>query len=486
MRAIEIYFWCGVLALAGACGSVGPSENNNSASVCGNGVVEPGEACDDGNQVDDPVCSADCRSFCGDGVRDEALGEACDGADLGGKTCESLGLPPGTLSCQQCLVESTGCAPTCGDGICHQGEHSGCPQDCAVVEMALSQRVSCAVLADGSARCWGSASRLGTDEVEEPDNLVPVRVKTEGVAAGPRTLDGGMLHTCAALDSGEVRCWGANHEGQLGDDTTEERILPTPVLGITTVAAVSAGMQSSCALLADGSVSCWGPNAYGMLGLGDPVDMSAVPVAISSLPPVEVLASSGVNNCVVLADGTVRCWGLNDFGQLGDGQGGAGAESAVPVEVVGISDAVVVAAGGYHTCALLASGSVQCWGANLSGQLGDGTNDDSPVPVDVVGLSEITYLTAFGSITCAVSQSGTVHCWGFGGGGLLGDGTDGDSNVPVEVLNIDNGVGVDCAQFHVCAWLADGTARCWGMNGSGQLGNGTQLDSNVPVEVQFD
>jgi cysteine-rich repeat protein len=462
MKYHKICLVAAVLLVVGACGAVEPSDENNSTGVCGNGVVEGGEVCDDGNQLDDLSCSSDCQAYCGDGVLDERLGEACDGDDFGAQTCGSLGFGPGTLDCQGCAVDASGCDTACGNGACQDGEYPGCPEDCGVVSIACGNSMTCAVLADGSARCWGvnNSGQLGTgyDGAELQWSLVPVRVSLQDVDWGLHALSSGLMHNCAIVDGGDLVCWGENGRGQLGESTNEDRNVPTPVMSIAGAAAISAGGHHSCALLADGSVSCWGDNRDCTLGQSNVMEMSLVPVLVTSLQVVDLVAC----------------------GQLGDGQALV-EPSYVPIEVVGVSDAIGVAAGDGHSCAIVGAGAVRCWGENTYGQLGDGTNDDSPLPVDVVGLSDITTVCLGNGFSCAVSAGGSIHCWGGGSWGSLGNGSNNHSNVPVSVLNIDNAVNIDCGSVHACAILADGTARCWGVNEVGQLGNGLDFNSNVPV-----
>ncbi len=473
-----------LLQRASACGTSGPGGNNNSNHTmgnCGNGIVENDETCDDGNQVDDLTCSADCQSYCGDGVLDEPLGEACDGVDFGDQTCENLGYGPGTLACQGCAVDAGGCAPVCGDGVCQDGEYPDCSEDCAVVSISCGNPATCAVLADGSARCWGGNNHglLGTGE-SIMNSLVPVRVTIQDATGGPDGLSLGWIHSCAIVDGGSVSCWGYNVYGQIGDSTHQDRNVPTPVVNITDAVAVSAGGHNSCALLDDSSVHCWGDNQDGTLGQSNLVQDSPVPLELTALPAVTSMDMGVGHGCAVLGDGTVQCWGNNYYGQLGDGQSLVG-PSYVPVEVVGVYDAVKVTAGTGWTCAIVGGGEVRCWGYNISGQLGDGTTDDSTAVVDVAGLSDVTEMCMGSDFTCAVSAGGSVHCWGWNYFGQLGNGSNDDSSVPVTVLSIDNAVDVACGGVHTCAILADGTVRCWGENEVGSLGNGLDVDSSVPV-----
>ena len=166
-----------------------------------------------------------------------------------------------------------------------------------------------------------------------------------------------------------------------------QALSPQPVVGIMDAAAVQAGANSSCALLMDGTVSCWGYNADGQLGTNSPVCVDCVdptPAAVVNLSGVAEIALGFRHACARRTDGTVACWGDNQYGQLGDGM--APTDAPVPVEVSGLTGAVAIGAGNDHTCAFLDDGTATCWGRNHQGQLGDGTMTDSPVPVAVVGL----------------------------------------------------------------------------------------------------
>jgi hypothetical protein len=141
----------------------------------------------------------------------------------------------------------------------------------------------------------------------------------------------------------------------------------------------------------------------------------------------------------LIKDGSVKCWGTNNYGELGDGTTYIGGRNT-PVNVVGLSDAVAIAAGLSHTCALIKDGSVKCWGWNVRGQLGDGTNIDKTTPVNVVGLSDAVAIAAGPGHTCALIKDGSVKCWGWNGHGQLGDGTkENDRLIPVTVLNYNFG-----------------------------------------------
>jgi alpha-tubulin suppressor-like RCC1 family protein len=199
-------------------------------------------------------------------------------------------------------------------------------------------------------------------------------------------------------------------------------------------------------------------------------------VAVSSEP----VSAGGSHTCALQASGTVLCWGGNDAGQLGDG---TTVTRTVTAAVTGLTDAVAVSAGNSHTCALKAGGSVVCWGSNNTGELGDGTFIDKTTPVAVTGLTDATALRAGLAHTCAIKANASVVCWGRNLG-QLGDGsTEGDRTTPVAVIGLTDAVAISPGFSHTCALKANGTVVCWGLNSRGELGNGTTINSTATVAV---
>jgi alpha-tubulin suppressor-like RCC1 family protein len=217
------------------------------------------------------------------------------------------------------------------------------------------------------------------------------------------------------------------------------------------------------------SALAWGDNTYLQLGTGTP-GASDVPAPVSGLRFVTAVAAGGRHSLALLANGTVVAWGANGLGQLGDGETTA---SAVPVAVHGLSGVRAIAAGGSHSLALLNNGTVMAWGDNEAGQLGSGTSvEDSLVPVAVQGLSGVRAIAAGTSFSLALLTNGTLVSWGENESGQLGSGSIRSTSSPVAVKRITNASAISAGAEFALALLANGTVQSWGNNEWGQLGNG--------------
>ena len=244
--------------------------------------------------------------------------------------------------------------------------------------------------------------------------------------------------------------------------------------------AVVSGSNHHCALTTAGGVQCWGSNSYGKLGNTTTIN-SNVPVGVSGLGSgVTQIAGGTHHNCALLADSSVRCWGFNSFGQLGNG---TRENSSVPVVVTGLSGAIAIAAGGSHSCALMATGGVKCWGRNLSGELGIGTTTNSNTPVSALSITGATGIALGNAHSCAVINNGQVHCWGDGGLGQLGHDSTANSTSRVPVFDISDATSIVAGHSHSCAKTNTGATKCWGQNLYGQFGNGTNTNALTAIVV---
>ena len=340
---------------------------------------------------------------------------------------------------------------------------------------------TCALTSGGGVSCWGSNDSGQLGDGTTAQRLTPVAVS--GLSSGVTAVAAGGIHTCALTSGGGVVCWGANGSGQLGDGTTTQRLTPVAVSGLSSgVTAVAAGADHTCALTSGGGVWCWGLNGNGQLGDGTTTPRLTLGAVSGLSSGVTAITAGYFHTCALTSGGGVVCWGANASGQLGDGT--TTTPRLTPVAVSGLSSGVTaVAAGASHTCALTSGGGVVCWGCNAIGQLGDGTTTQRLTPGAVSGLSSgVTAVAAGDSHTCARTSGGGVVCWGYNANGQLGDGTTTDRLTPVAVSGLSSGVtAVAGGIYHTCALTSGGGVVCWGWNANGQLGDGTTTDRLTPV-----
>lgn len=349
-------------------------------------------------------------------------------------------------------------------------------------------------------------------------------IASPAAATDPKTISVGASHSCAVHQDGTISCWGSNGYGELGNGVTSDHAdsaEPVKVLGIADATTVATSGWHACALHSGGNISCWGNNENGQLASEQP-DYSATPIQIEDITDATIVTVGALHSCALHQDGTISCWGSNEYGQLGSGQ--TSESSTRPVKVWGIADATSVSASKRHTCALHQTTTVSCWGANDSGQLGNGQSGDnaySLIPVMVsditnaVGIStnshhscalfissdryyEYEGLSCWGdwdqseyahleSHACEVNQDGTVSCWGTNENGQLGNGLAGfdlDSSVPVKVQGISDAIKVAAGDSFSCAVHQAGSVSCWGNNDRFRLGNDLSRSSTTPIEVK--
>jgi alpha-tubulin suppressor-like RCC1 family protein len=258
------------------------------------------------------------------------------------------------------------------------------------------------------------------------------------------------------LTTGAVRCWGKNADGQLGDGTITQSTTPAQVTGLTSgVTKIAAGDAHSCAVVS-GSAQCWGWNVVGQLGNGTTMK-STFPVQVSGLTSgvTDIAAGLTSASCAVVS-GAARCWGWNQFNQLGDG---TSTSRNTPVQVTGLTSGISQIAIGYNGCAVLTTGAMRCWGDGGNGTNGDGNffSMSSPNHVrTVTGVATATQTSITSSTACAVLSSGALSCWGNNGYGQIGDGTTDNRSTPTNVSLPAGGAGFP-ASITVTATNASGS-----------------------------
>jgi alpha-tubulin suppressor-like RCC1 family protein len=321
---------------------------------------------------------------------------------------------------------------------------------------------SCIRHPSGSIKCWGGNASGQLGDGSGVNQSLPVDVKDITNAI---QVSGIGYHSCALLADGRVKCWGANGSGECGDGTTNDVLTPVDFVSMPNIIQVAAGASFTCVLQSSGQVHCLG---FGNLSLSQ----------VQGLPSDIISVSAGDNGadhnaCALSLSGEVWCW--------------SGASSPIAQKISYLDHVVQIAIGSGHHCALINDGSIKCWGVNYSGQLGDGTfNDSLDLAVAVSGIKNARQVSLFGDATCALLADGTIRCWGSNQTGQLGDGTNDNSNVPISPAGLDGESFIQVSQhhYHVCALQSSGKTYCWGNGTYGELGDGLSTSSNLPVQVQ--
>ncbi|MEZ4866392.1 MAG: C13 family peptidase [Caldilineaceae bacterium] len=371
-----------------------------------------------------------------------------------------------------------------------------------IVQISAGYEYTCALTSSGGVKCWGrnTYGQLGNNSRD--DSNVPVDVS--GLTSGVRAISAGLYHTCALTTTGGVKCWGANGAGQLGNGSVTASNVPVDVSGLTSgVNAISASGWHTCAVTTTGGAKCWGDNYDGQLGNNSrtsssiPVDVDGLASGVSTISAVGFwdgdLDISVSYTCVLTTAGGVKCWGRNDYGQLGNN---STVNSLVPVDVSSLSTGIsAISANGAHVCALTTVGGAKCWGRNSSSELGNNSTTNSSVPVDVSGLtSSVNAISAGGGFfdpryvymahTCALTTVGGVKCWGNNYYSQLGDSNRADASTPVDVSDLASGItAISSGGLHTCVITTSSGVKCWGSNYYGQLGNGLTGHHPTPTGV---
>jgi len=316
--------------------------------------------------------------------------------------------------------------------------------------------------------------------------------------SGIQAIAAGNHHTCALTNEGGVKCWGDNRNGQVGngdDSGTYIRTLPEDVVGLQSgVKAIATGSEHTCALTESGGVKCWGSDSAGQIGDGpadeEPVwnDYKFAPVDVTGLGSgVLAIAAGSGHTCALLETGGVMCWGYDENGQVGEG---ANTDyKPVPVDVIGLPSNVVAISAGYdRSCAITSTGALMCWGRDLFGVLGDPSNsDDMHEPTEMEGLSTGVQRFAAGHQHDCALVTGGVQCWGRNNFYQLGDGTQTPKFTPTDVPGLTTGMkSVAAGMDFSCALTSASGVKCWGPDHYGQNGDGPPGFGGYPKLGEYD
>jgi alpha-tubulin suppressor-like RCC1 family protein len=354
----------------------------------------------------------------------------------------------------------------------------------SAVAVAAGWAHTCIITDAGRVMCWGNNehSQLGYGGPRNSNFPIEV-VGVEDV----KTIVTGKAYSCALTRAGGVKCWGSNEHGELGNGDHSDSGNPVDVVGLSTgVTTIEAGDNHACAVTSDHIVYCWGSNAFGQLGDGTTTDNN-IPVEVQGISGwVLNVAAGWGHTCVQDYDHNVKCWGNNEYGQVGSESNGD--DFLFPVSVTGLRYSVnEISTDGMQSCVLTISKDILCWGDNRMGQLGDGTMEIRNNPVPVAEMVEWFRMVRAGwNHTCAFTGSGRMMCWGWNLHGQLGDGSNTSRTVPVYVNGLSERViAIGVGWAHTCVVTKVGMVKCWGANTYGQLGNGSNIESRIPSTVDM-
>ncbi|MDA9829639.1 putative Ig domain-containing protein, partial [Candidatus Poseidoniaceae archaeon] len=367
------------------------------------------------------------------------------------------------------------------------------PLEAQNLSLVTGEWNTCALDSNQNVFCWGrnGNGQIGNGQTgtaacgTSGHKCKDIPTATNDLGSDVISLAFGYQHACGLLDTGAVKCWGRNNAGQLGTSGGDKDTPQTINLGSgRTATSIYAGGHYTCAILDDTSVKCWGQNTDGQLGIGSDSNTNT-PTTINTLGSGRTavsLATAMSTVCALLDDGSVKCWGDDAYGQLGNGGTNIDLESP-PASAINLGTgrtAKAITGGEFHFCAILDDDSIKCWGNGFNGKLGTGTTSHRSTPTTTTGsFSTGRYAVAIDAgydHTCVILDNGQLTCWGSDSDGQLGNGATTGTKSSLQSSTVSLGTGrtaisLSAGGEHTCAQLDNGQLKCWGNRGDGQVGD---------------
>lgn len=354
--------------------------------------------------------------------------------------------------------------------------------------LSVGSHYNCGLSESGAVYCWGGVGGY-FQSPNPPDSIIEnsaVPWRVPGDYRFQQISSGGLVMCGLNLES-RAYCWGGNTYLEVGDGSAVAKRGPSAVVGGFRWRMINAGGAHVCGITLEGNAYCWGNNFRGALGLGNDqvTGASSEPLRVTGGHAFVAVWAGAGTTCAVTPQGAAYCWGINDFGRLGDGEPPeSGKRSASPVRVVGNHRFVALTAGGYQVCGLSLAQDAYCWGWNRYGQLGDGTTNESSVPVLVGGGLKWSSISSGEFHTCGLTTDGAAYCWGGNEHGQLGTGDTVSVATPQLIAPSGTYISIGAGGRHTCGRTTAGTVFCWGRGDYGQLGHGVMRNELYPVQVR--
>lgn len=379
------------------------------------------------------------------------------------------------------------------------------PTNATVKSISVGTSFACALASNNQLYCWGSNANGQLGDNSTTNRLAPTLVAQGDRTAGVtfQEVKAGGSHTCAIGSNGAGYCWGLNTNGQLGNNSTTQRLVPTSIAQgtIPTGAAIkqiALGDAHTCATASNNTMYCWGNNTDNQVGNNSTTQRLVPTSVLAGSIPTGVYASSiyaeGSHTCMIGTNNLAYCWGNNASGQAGINSGVVRRSTPGQVSVSGMPAGTTFQAlglGAQHTCALASNSLTYCWGLNSSYQVGDGTTNNRIAPTRSTQISvTAAQLDGGDGFTCLVTTNNATYCLGSNASGTFGDGTTNNSAtlvalpmVPISATSPVANVSIQPGASHSCALASNMRAYCFGRNNTYQLGDGTTIDRTQIVEV---